>query len=108
MADGLTSPTAPPPSTQPGAPAARYTPTLTLGPPPAELVRIPLVQNNHSPGWLSDTIAGIIEGKTPMWWWAAFIPSVLCLTMLLVLLTYLVSTGVGIWGVTHPTPVETR
>src|SRR5882724_3277518 len=103
MADTLTPPPAPPPSAPHGAPAASHTPTLTLAPPPPELVRIPLVQNNHGPGWLSDTIAGIIEGKTPKWWWAAFIPSVMCLTMLLVMLTYLISTGVGVWGVTHPT-----
>jgi len=103
MADTLATPTAPPPSAPHGASAARHTPTLTLAPPPPELVRIPLVQNNHGPGWLSDTIAGIIEGKTPKWWWAAFIPSVMCLTLLLVMLTYLISTGVGVWGVTHPT-----
>ncbi len=92
-----------PPANPPGLQKVHSAPTFTVAGPPAELVRIPLVENNHGPGWLSDTIAGIIEGKTPRWWWYAFIPSVLCLTMLMVMLTYLISTGVGIWGVTHPT-----
>jgi len=42
---------------------------------PAELERIPLVSNQRNLGWISDAIAGIVEGKTPKWWWAAFIPS---------------------------------
>ena len=38
---------------------------------------MPLVANNRSIGWISDAIAGVAEGKTPLWWWACFIPSVL-------------------------------
>ncbi|HTI97283.1 MAG TPA: NrfD/PsrC family molybdoenzyme membrane anchor subunit [Dongiaceae bacterium] len=75
---------------------------ITVAPPPAELERIPLVANNRSIGWISDQVAGIAEGKTPLWWWAAFIPSLLCLGMLGCMLAYQVSTGVGVWGNNHP------
>ena len=102
MAETVTSPTAPAASAHKHAPIGKHGASLTLSPPPAELVRIPLVENNHGPGWLSDAIAGVIEGKTPRWWWYAFIPSVTMMTMLLVMLTYLISTGVGVWGISHP------
>ncbi len=70
--------------------------------PPRELEREPLVDNLRGPGWISDRIAGIVEGKTPKWWWYAFIPSVLLMTMLFCLIAYLIGTGVGIWGLGHP------
>ena len=69
---------------------------------PVELQRIPLVRNNRSIGWLSDRICSINEGKLPIWWWAAFIPSVLALGMLGVMLGYQITTGVGVWGNQHP------
>src|SRR2546423_7793671 len=102
MAEMVTTPIAAPPSAHKPA-GSKATAAMIIAGPPAELIRIPLVQNNRGLAWLSDTIAGVIEGKTPRWWWYAFIPSVATLTMLVVMLTYLVSTGVGIWGVTHPT-----
>ena len=71
--------------------------------PPKELERIPLVQNNRSFGWISDRVSAITEGKTPKWWWAAFIPSVILLSILGAMLTYQVTTGVGVWGNHHPT-----
>ena len=40
-------------------------PTLRVQGPPAELERVPLVANNRSIGWISDRIAGVIEGETP-------------------------------------------
>ena len=55
---------------------------LKIQAPPAELERIPLVQNQRGPGWLSDTIAGVAESKTPFWWWCAFIPSFSLLLLL--------------------------
>ncbi len=36
--------------------------------PPAALEREPLVGPQRGPGWLSDRIAGVIEGATPAWW----------------------------------------
>jgi molybdopterin-containing oxidoreductase family membrane subunit len=75
---------------------------IALRPPPRELERIPLVQNQRSTGWLSDRIAGVAEGKTPLWWWVAFIPSVTLMTIMTCLIVYLMSTGVGVWGPGHP------
>ena len=46
----------------------------TIPHPPAELERQPLVLNQRGMGWLSDRIAGIVEGPTPRWWWIAFVP----------------------------------
>jgi molybdopterin-containing oxidoreductase family membrane subunit len=71
---------------------------LKVQAPPVELERIPLVKNQRGPGWISDRIAGVAEGKTPAWWWWAFIPSVIMLGVLVASLTYMISTGVGVWG----------
>ena len=81
-------------------PEARRTPVIP--PVPKELERIPLVANNRGLGWITDKIAGVAEGKTPMWWWIAFIPSVCFMMMLFSMLTYLVTTGIGVWGLNHP------
>jgi Ni/Fe-hydrogenase subunit HybB-like protein len=75
---------------------------LTIAPPPVPLEREPLVGHQRSPGWISDAIAGVIEGKTPTWWWLAFIPSVTLLITCFSLIAYLISTGVGVWGPAHP------
>lgn len=69
---------------------------------PPELARPPLVQNQRNLGWISDRVAGIVEGKTPLWWWIAFVPSVLALMLLGAMLLYQISTGVGVWGNNHP------
>ena len=45
---------------------------LKLQAPPSVLEREPLVANQRPIGWVSDTIAGVAEGKTPLWWWIAF------------------------------------
>jgi len=71
-------------------------------PPPAELVRQPLVLNARPFGWISDHIAGVAEGRTPLWWWIAFIPAVTLLGVGAMCVTYLISTGVGVWGLMIP------
>jgi Ni/Fe-hydrogenase subunit HybB-like protein len=70
--------------------------------PPVELERLPLVSNQRSTAWISNQVAGIIEGKTPGWWWIAFVPSLLTCLMLFAMIAYQVSTGVGVWGNNHP------
>ncbi len=70
--------------------------------PPRELQREPLVLNKRPLGWISDQIAGIAEGKTPLWWWATFIPSVIIMCVGASMIAYQVGTGVGVWGLMVP------
>jgi Ni/Fe-hydrogenase subunit HybB-like protein len=70
--------------------------------PPVELERSPLVTNQRSTAWISDQVAGIIEGKTPLWWWIAFVPSVIACLVMVTMIIYQISTGVGVWGNSHP------
>ena len=49
--------------------------------------------HQRSIGWISDAVAGVAEGKTPKWWWYAFIPSFLCMMMLFGLITYLIGNA---------------
>ena len=76
--------------------------SLKIQPPPPELAREPLVAHQRSIGWISDAVAGVAEGKTPKWWWYAFIPSVTMFSMLGVMILYLMSSGVGVWGLGQP------
>lgn len=66
------------------------------------VVREPLVLNNRSLGWITDRICGIVENRQPFLWWVLFVPSVLLFLCLVFSLVYLVSTGVGVWGMNHP------
>src|SRR5690606_3054879 len=66
------------------------------------VAREPLVLNNRSLGWITDRICGIVENRQPLIWWVLFVPSVLGFGCLVFSLVYLVSTGVGVWGMNHP------
>ena len=70
--------------------------------PPKELVNEPLVLNQRSVAWISDQVAGIIERKTPAWWWIALGISISVMSLTFIMITYLVSTGIGVWGLNHP------
>ena len=76
--------------------------SVKIAPPPVELEREHLVANQRSIGWLSDTVANVIENKAPRWWWIAICISVLTSIWLPIGLVYLISTGVGVWGLNHP------
>jgi molybdopterin-containing oxidoreductase family membrane subunit len=71
---------------------------------PASLPRPLLVENGRSYGWITDKICGIIEGRTPTWWWWCFIVACFVASWTVAGITYLVSTGVGVWG--HANPVN--
>jgi molybdopterin-containing oxidoreductase family membrane subunit len=75
---------------------------LQVSGPPPELDRVLLVANARPLGWISDKVAGIVENPTPAWWWWAFTPSALMFLLLAGVVTYLISTGVGVWGLNHP------
>ncbi len=76
--------------------------TVKVQAPPPELARQPLVLNNHSFAWISDKISGLVEGKTQKWWWPAFIISASVMLMMFSCIAYLISTGVGVWGLNQP------
>ena len=69
---------------------------------PKELVREPLVLNNRSLGWITNQVVGIIEGDMPKWWNIAFGVSFVLMLMSFGYIGYLVTTGVGVWGLNHP------
>jgi len=62
---------------------------------PAVLSRPILVANNRSFSWITEKICGIIEGKTPAWWWVCFCVAAFVACFTVGGITYLVSTGVG-------------
>ena len=71
---------------------------------PAVLPRATLVENGRSFAWITDKICGIIEGKTPAWWWVCFLLACFIASFTVAGLTYLVGTGVGVWG--HRSPIN--
>ena len=40
--------------------------SVKIAPPPEELELSGFVENNRSIGWISDTVAAVIENKTPV------------------------------------------
>ncbi|HVU24444.1 MAG TPA: NrfD/PsrC family molybdoenzyme membrane anchor subunit [Opitutus sp.] len=71
---------------------------------PADLARRPLVLNNRSFAWITDKICGIVEGKTPVWWWYCFAVAIGVASFTVAGIIYLVATGVGVWG--HRSPIN--
>lgn len=81
--------------------------TATLDPATApdetnKLTRPPLVLNQRTMGWISNYISSIVEARTPTWWFIAMGVTVPLMLMCFLMLAYLISTGVGVWGNNHP------
>ena len=72
------------------------------GPKLPVLEREKLILNNRSYHWITERICGVLENKQPAIWWMLFIPSaIIALIGVLGGLSILVSTGVGVWGMTN-------
>jgi len=69
---------------------------------PVDIPRPELIENDRSFNWVTEKICGIIEEKTPTWWWVCFGIACGTASFTLVGLAYLVSTGVGVWGLANP------
>jgi len=71
---------------------------VTEANPTNPMERPPLVANKRSFAWVTEHIAQIVEGKTPLWWWVAFLISSTVAVVGLGMMVYLIATGVGVWG----------
>lgn len=61
-----------------------------------------LVENHRDFHWITEKVCGIVEEKTPIWWWVCFGVSLIMASFVGTGLVYLVSTGVGVWGLANP------
>ena len=66
------------------------------------LKRAPLVTNNRSMSWITNHVASCTEKAAPTWWWIAFTLSSSLALVSVFCIGYLISTGVGVWGLNHP------
>ena len=69
---------------------------------PAHLEEQALVTNNRDFNWVTDKICKIVETNAPNWWWVCFIVALATASFTLMGLIWLVSTGVGVWGLANP------
>jgi len=60
------------------------------------------VLNNRSFSWVTEKVCGIVEGPAPKWWYVATAASALLALVCFTLIGYLISTGVGVWGLNSP------
>lgn len=69
---------------------------------PVDMPRRELVENNRDYNWITEKICGIVEEKTPTWWWVCFSVAGFVASFSLMGLIYQISTGVGTWGLANP------
>ena len=60
--------------------------------------REPLIQGDKTLGQVSDDVCKPLEGKAGAMWWIAFLIALSFLCLGFVAVTYLIMTGVGVWG----------
>jgi Ni/Fe-hydrogenase subunit HybB-like protein len=61
-----------------------------------------LVVGEHDHRSVTDAIAGKVFGKTPLWWFGTFGVAFTLVMMMVVSIAWLVTKGVGVWGVNVP------
>lgn len=68
----------------------------------SEMPRRELIENNRSFHWITEKVCSIVESKTPRWWWICFAMALFVASFTVIGLVYLVSSGVGVWGLGGP------
>ncbi|HZW07032.1 MAG TPA: NrfD/PsrC family molybdoenzyme membrane anchor subunit [Phycisphaerales bacterium] len=63
--------------------------------------RAPLVLNNRSFSWITDTVCGYIEKGPGRWWMPTFGIVSLVAGLMPLMILYLITTGVGVWGLNN-------
>src|SRR5271165_5351036 len=58
----------------------------------------PLIAGNKSLAQVTADIAAPLERRASVWWWLAFLPAFGLLVLGVAAVTYLVVTGIGVWG----------
>lgn len=68
-----------------------------------EIVPAPIIGPGHTFGSLTDKISAIVlTGRTPRFWYIGFSVSFLFVLLLFFAIAYLLTVGVGIWGINIP------
>lgn len=60
--------------------------------------RPPMVEEHRSMSWITDRLAGIPLGQTPVWWWCTIAVTGSLAAFGVFCILYLLFTGVGVWG----------
>ena len=69
---------------------------------PAVLEDQPLVTGDRDFNWVTNKICKIVETNAPNWWWVCMPVALITASFTLMGLIWLVSTGVGVWGLANP------
>lgn len=62
----------------------------------------PFIAPGHTAASVTDKISSVVLRRTPRWWFVAFGGSLLLFAVFLYSITYLFTTGIGIWGNNQP------
>jgi Ni/Fe-hydrogenase subunit HybB-like protein len=84
-------------ATETATPATQFDPEMVR-----QVTKQPLVTNHRDFHWVTEKVSGIVEMKTPLWWHLVFWPAFCLACCCIGGFTYLISTGVGVWGQNSP------
>ncbi len=69
----------------------------------AEIAAAPIIEPGHTFGSLTDKISAIVlTGRTPWFWYLGFGLSFILVLVLLFAIAYVLTAGVGVWGINMP------
>ena len=61
-----------------------------------------LIEGGHDFASLTNLVCGIVERRAPLWWWLALMVSGFFFTLGGLMTIYVISTGIGVWGMNSP------